>query len=81
MKRSEICQTVEQIRLDLASLNDPQVKQALVVLFNLVEDLAVENEELREENGKLGEENRRLKGEPKLPGVPHTKKSTKDISS
>ena len=81
MKRSEICQTVDQIRLDLASLNDPPVKQALVVLFNLVEGLAVENEELREENEKLREENRRLKGEPKLPGVPHFKKSTKDISS
>ena len=81
MNRSEICQTVEQIRLDLASLNDPQVKQGFVVLFNLVEGLAVENEELRKENEQLREENGRLKGEPKLPGVPPTKRPTKDVSS
>jgi hypothetical protein len=81
MKRSEICETVEQVRLDLASLNDPQVKQALVVLLNLVESLVVENETVREENEQLRQENRRLKGEPKLPDVPRTKKPSKDISS
>jgi hypothetical protein len=81
MKRSEICQTVEQIRLDLASVNDPQVKQGFVVLLNLVEGLVVENEKLREENEQLREENRRLKGEPNLPGVPRIKKPAKDVSS
>ena len=60
-------------------------RQAIVKLFNLIEDLKQENEQLREENQRLRDENQRLKGEqgkPKIkPNRQRKKPAVQDHSS
>jgi len=81
MKRSEISRTMDQLDVDPESIADLQVKQSLVTLLNLVERLAMENQQLQEEVKQLREEIRRLKGDPKLPNAPAKKPPPKNISS
>ena len=50
-------------------------------LFNLIEGVAAENEELKEEVQKLRDENNRLKGEKGKPDIKANKKKATDISS
>ena len=53
---------------DLNNIRDiEQTRRAIVMLFNLVEDLKTENRKLQEENQRLRDENNRLKGEQSLP--------------
>lgn len=80
MERSEIIRNVDQIRVDVQSLGDANLKQSFVTLFNLVERLAEENQSLCEENQRLRDEIARLKGESKLPPAPQ-RKANRDISS
>ena len=61
MNRSEIPPLLEHLRLDLESLEAPEVKASVVVLLNLVEALASENETLRAEQQRLKDEINRLK--------------------
>jgi regulator of replication initiation timing len=49
-------------------------RQAIIRLFNLVEELAAENRRLREENQQLRDENNRLKGEQGKPTVKPSQK-------
>ena len=67
MNRSEITTLLEHLRLDLESLEVPEVKASVVVLLNLVETLASENETLRAEQQRLKDEINRLKGEQGKP--------------
>ncbi len=54
--------------LDLNSIhNVEQARSAIIMLFNLIEDLKAENRKLQEENQRLRDENNRLKGEQSLP--------------
>jgi len=66
--------------IDIGMIADPIVKQAMVVLLNLVERLSRENAALREEIQRLKDENNRLKGEQGKPDVKPGKKNG-DISS
>jgi len=59
-------------------------REAIVRLFNLVENLKQENQQLREENQRLRDENQRLKGEqgkPKIKASRRPKKNAQDHSS
>ena len=61
--------------LDLDAIQDENVRQCIVVLLNLVEELKQENRQLREENQRLRDENNRLKGEQGKPNIrPNTPK-------
>lgn len=60
----------ELARLDLASIADLGVRQAIRALLNLVEELASENRALRTENQQLRDELRRLKGGSGRPTLP-----------
>ncbi|MBI4491179.1 MAG: hypothetical protein HY690_00075, partial [Chloroflexi bacterium] len=55
--------------LVVAIVPEGPVRQALVVLLNLVEDLRRENTELRAETQRLRDELNRLKGEQGKPEV------------
>src|SRR6266571_2649226 len=55
--------------LDLSSVADERVRQGLLVLLNLVEELKRENAELRAENQRLRDEINRLKGEHGKPTI------------
>ena len=60
---------------DLNNIQDENARQAILRLFNLIEDLAVENRKLREENQRLRDENNRLKGEQGKPNIRPSKKT------
>jgi Transposase IS66 family len=55
--------------LDLSSIADERVRQGLLLLLNLVEELKRENAELRAENQRLRDEINRLKGEQGKPTI------------
>ena len=56
--------------LQLDQIADPQLREVIRRLMNLVEQLSAENQQLREENQRLRDENNRLKGEQGRPKVP-----------
>jgi hypothetical protein len=55
--------------LDLTTIPDPGIRQALRELLNLVETLSAENQALRDEVQRLRDENNRLQGEQGKPAV------------
>ncbi len=55
--------------LDLSAIADERVRQGMVLLLNLVEELKRENSELRAEVQRLRDENNRLKGEQAKPKI------------
>lgn len=55
--------------LDLSNIADERVRQALLLLLNLVEELKRENAALRAENQRLRDEINRLKGEQGKPTI------------
>ena len=67
--------------LQLDQIADPQVREVIRRLMNLVEQLSAENRQLREENQQLRDENNRLKGEQGRPKVPVRRPDPADHSS
>jgi len=57
---------------------DEKLKETILTLFNMIEELAKENSQLRQDNQRLRDENNRLKGEQ---GKPDIKPKRKNISS
>ncbi len=57
--------SLQELGIDLESMTDPKIKKAMVLLFNLIEELSSENSTLREENQQLRNEIALLKGELK----------------
>ena len=68
-------------RLDLASIADVGVREAIRALLTLVEELAAENQALRIENQQLRDELTRLKGGQGRPKIPPGKLAGSDYSS
>ena len=68
-------------RLDLASIADVGVREAIRALLTLVEELAAENQALRIENQQLRDELTRLKGGQGRPKIPPGKAGGSDYSS
>lgn len=56
--------------LQLDQIADPQLREVIRRLMNLVEQLSAENQQLREQVQQLQDENNRLKGEQGRPKVP-----------
>ena len=71
---------INEIRVEIQSIGDSDLKQAFGTLLNLVEHLAEENQGLGDEHQRLRDEIARLKGESKLPPAPR-RKANKDICS
>lgn len=81
MNRTEIATVLETLQLDIELIEAADVKASVVVLLNLVETLAAENEKLREEQQKLKDEINRLKGEQGKPEIKGKTRKRDDLSS
>jgi hypothetical protein len=72
MTRNQLTQTqVAQVlqTIDPEGIADSNVRQTMVILLNLIEQLNLEVKKLREENQRLRDENNRLKGEQGKPEI------------
>jgi regulator of replication initiation timing len=73
---------LEDLGIDLEAIADNGLKEAIVQLFNLVEELSSTIRDLQEENQKLRDENNKLKGEQGKPTIrEQTRKENTDFSS
>jgi hypothetical protein len=72
--------TLAKFAIDPNQIADPIIRQAMIILFNIVESLRAENAKLREENQRLRDEINRLKGEQGKPNI-KPQNRTGDISS
>jgi len=82
MTKANIQIKLEDLGIDLASMPEGGMKEALVQLFNLVEELSSTIRELQEENQKLRDEINRLKGEQGKPNIKASiRKESNDFSS
>jgi len=79
MAQRPVAETIAQ--LDLASIADVGVRQAIRALLNLVEELAAENQALRTELAEVKDELARLKGGSGRPKIPPGKAGGSDYSS
>ena len=69
------------LKIDLKTIKDENLRGCIILLFNAVEQLSSENTELRKENQKFRDEINRLKGEQGKPDIRPQKKNSTDISS
>jgi Transposase IS66 family len=67
--------------LQLDQIADPQLREVIRRLMNLVEQLSAENQQLREKVQQLQDENNRLKGEQGRPKVPARRPEPAEHSS
>lgn len=77
---ADILKTLQQLHIDFDSLPDKGVQDKIILLINIVEQLALENQELKESVRLLKDEINHLKGEQGRPTIRFHKK-TGDISS
>jgi hypothetical protein len=79
MKSTKPFATLSDLGIDLDSIRDPSIRQAITLLFNLVEEVSLDNDRLRVELQVARDEIARLKGEQ---GKPHVRGNNRsDISS
>ena len=76
----DIKSALSNLKIDFKSIQDENLRGCIILLFNAVEQLSRENDELRKEVQKLRDENNRLKGEQGKPDIRPQKKNN-DISS
>ena len=69
MKAADIKAVFEKLNIDVNSLGDENISRAILLLYNLVEDLSSSIRELQEENQRLRDEISRLKGEQPKPNI------------
>jgi hypothetical protein len=67
--------------LQLDQITDPQARELIQRLLNLIETLSAEQDRLKAENQQLRDENARLKGTPSRPKGPLGKSPAQDLSS
>ena len=63
MKVPDIKAVFERLNIDVNSLGDENIRRAIELLYNLIEDLCSGIRDLQEENQRLRDEVSRLKGE------------------
>src|SRR5271155_1447714 len=76
----DIKSALSHLKIDIKSIRDENLRGCIILLFNAVEQLSKENDELRKKNQGLSDEINRLKGEQGKPNIRPQKKD-KDISS
>lgn len=76
----DIKTALSHLKIDLKSIQDENLRGCIILLFNAVEQLSKENDELRKKNQSLTDEMNRLKGEQGKPTIRPQKKD-KNISS
>ena len=82
MTQKSIEQKLKSLNIYPDDISDEHISKAINLLFQLIEELYIENEKLKAENQKLRDENNLLKGEQGKPDIPSSKKKQKgDISS
>jgi hypothetical protein len=82
MQLIDIKRLLEGFKIEVDGIKDNKVKEGILLLFNLVEDLTSTVRSLQEENQKLRDEISRLKGEQGKPLIrPDKKEEKKNISS
>jgi|SRR5579859_5293325 len=68
--------------IDIEHIEDEDIRKAIILLCNLIEELSSDNSKIREENQRLRDENAHLKGEQGKPRIPgRDNKRSADISS
>ena len=82
MKPKSIEQQLESVNVNPDEIPDENISDTINLLFQLIEELHINNEKLKTENQKLRDEINLLKGEQGKPNIPSSKKKQKgDISS
>lgn len=85
MKKADISEILEKIQNQVEKIENKKTKEILSTLlsplYNFVEDVVAENNNLREEHQALKDENNRLKGEQGKPDIKGNKKTDGNISS
>ena len=82
MKPKSIEQQLESLNIYSDEITDEDISDGINLLFQLIEELHIDNEKLKTENQKLRDEINLLKGEQGKPDIPSSKKKQKvDISS
>jgi len=71
---------LEKLNIKTDMISDEKIRNGVLTLFSLIEELCEENEQLKKENQKLRDENAKLKGEQGKPKI-QPKKKKKNISS
>ena len=79
MKSSQPKTKLSDLGIDLDKIADPAIRQAITLLFNLVEEVSLDNDRLRAELQAARDENAQLKGEQGKPNI--RGKNRGDISS
>jgi hypothetical protein len=77
---ADILKTLQQLHIDFDSLPDKGTQDKIMLLINIVEQLAQENQDLKETVRLLNDEINRLKGEQGRPTI-RPKKQEGDVSS
>lgn len=77
---ADILKILQELHIDFASLPDKGIQDKILLLINIVEQLALENQELKETVRLLKDEINRLKGEQGRPTI-RPQKQVGDISS
>lgn len=81
MKIVSIEEVFKQLKIDIEGISDKNIKEGILLLFNLIEELSSTIRELHEENQRLRDEVSRLKGEQPKPNIKANKQEKRDISS
>ena len=71
---------LEKLNIKTDMISDEKIRNDVLTLFSLIEELCEENEQLKTENQKLRDENAKLKGEQGKPKI-QPEKQKLNISS
>ena len=81
MKNNDMLNALEELQKQAATIKDRKANTILSALYNLVENVVLENARLLDENQTLKDMVNRLKGEQGKPCIKPNKKKDGDISS
>ncbi|MCP4163882.1 MAG: hypothetical protein GY760_27795, partial [Deltaproteobacteria bacterium] len=81
MKKTDISEALESIQNQVEKIEDRKTKEIVSALYNLTEEIILDNTNLLKENQTLKDEINRLKGEQGKPDIKANKKKDGNISS
>ena len=74
MKKTDISEALESIQNQVEKIEDRKTKEIVSALYNLTEEIILDNTNLLKENQALKDEINRLKGEQGKPDIKANKK-------